>query len=281
MKIHSFSKLLALPLVVATAYFLYLIFEPGSPHTVYIFIPVLLLTALFVFHGQIDYWWLKRNTPALDQKMKEWLTTYSPYYRQLDADQMKIFEDRLVLYVEGRSFQSVGTKELKDVPYDIKIIIASQAVRLLLGQKDFLLGDMDRIFLYKHPFPSPRYPFLHTVETDPEDGVLIFSTEQGLPGIVSPALYYNIVLHGYASSFFDLNPSIRLPEVSAIDWLDLERMEYVNGKNILRTCGYPQLDMRAVNTVLFFEFPEEYRRYFPAAYAELVSVFKQSRDIPD
>ncbi|MBK7220216.1 MAG: hypothetical protein IPH94_02420 [Saprospiraceae bacterium] len=147
MKIHSFSKVLALPLVILTGYYLYLLFQPGVSNTVSIFIPVILLTFLYVFHGQIDYWWMQKNPPELDVKMKEWLSTYLPYYNSYSEIRRKEFENRLVLYVEARSFQSVGTTELRAVPFDLKNIIASQAIRLTIAQKDFLIGDMDRIFL--------------------------------------------------------------------------------------------------------------------------------------
>ena len=99
MKIHSFSKVLALPLVILTGYYLYLLFQPGVSNTVYIFIPVILLTFLYVFHGQIDYWWMQKNPPELDVKMKEWLSTYLPYYNSYSEIRRKEFENRLVLYL--------------------------------------------------------------------------------------------------------------------------------------------------------------------------------------
>jgi hypothetical protein len=282
MKIHSFSRLLALPLIVVAGYYLYLLFQPGVNNTVYIFIPVVLLTLLYVFHGQIDYWWMQNNPPEVDIKIRDWLTTYLPYYNTYSETRRKEFEKRLVLYVEARSFQSVGTTELRPVPFDLKNIIASQAIRLTIAQKDFLLGDMDRIFLYKHPFPSPKHPFLHTVEVDEEDGVLIFSSEQGLPGIVNPSMYYNIVLHGYIQAYLALHPKLALKEVSAIGWDDLEKIDGINSNLIIKTCGFEDLDLRVVNTVAFFEFSEQYVVLFPKAYDELCGVFGQkpvSRDL--
>ena len=271
-----------MPLIVVAGYYLYLLFQPGVNNTVYIFIPVVLLTLLYVFHGQIDYWWMQNNPPEVDIKIRDWLTAYLPYYNTYSEMRRREFEKRLVLYVEARSFQSVGTTELRPVPFDLKNIIASQAIRLTIAQKDFLLGDMDRIFLYKHPFPSPKHPFLHTVEVDEEDGVLIFSSEQGLPGIVNPSMYYNIVLHGYIQAYLALHPKLALKEVRAIGWDDLEKIDGINSNLIIKTCGFEDLDLRVVNTVVFFEFYEQYVAWFPKAYDELCGVFGKkpvSRDL--
>lgn len=275
MKIHSFSRLLSLPLILIAGYYLYLLFQPGVHNTVYIFIPVVLLIVLYVFHGQIDFWWMQKHPPALDDKIRQWLKTYLPYYSAYSEVRRLEFEKRLVLYVEARSFQIVGTKELREVPFDLKNFIASQAVRLLIAKEDFLLGDMDRIFLYSHPFPSPKHNFLHTMEVDSEDGVLIFSTEQGLPGIINPSMYYNIVLHGYVQAYLALHPMLKLAETEKIHWDDLERIEGINSKLILRTCGFEDLDLRVVNIVAFFEFSDQYAQLFPEAFEELCKFLGQ------
>ncbi|MBK8701605.1 MAG: hypothetical protein IPN29_19460 [Saprospiraceae bacterium] len=280
MKIYSFSKLISLPLILATGYFLVKLFQPGSAGSVFIFIPVVLLTVLYVFHGQIDYWWLQKNTPPLDPKIREWLVTYAPYYHNYTEELKLKFEKRLVLYTEARAFQFVGSKEMRDVPFDIKHIISSQGVRLCLGLNDFLIGDMDRIFLYKHPFPTPRFKFLHTVESDIEDGVFIFSTEQGLPGIVNPAMYYNIVLHGYVEAFIMLHPGLNYPDVSAYNWEDLEQINGINHQLILRTCGYAELNPLIIHIVCFFDHSKAYKSLFPMEYDAFCLIFGQN-PLPD
>ena len=275
MKIYSISRLLSLPLILAAGYFLYLLFQPGASNTVYIFVPVVLLVTLYIFHGQLDFWWMKRHTPPLDPKILSWIKEYLPYYHRYTESEKREFEKRLVLYVEARSFQSVGSKELRTVPFDIKNIISSQVVRLMLGHDDFLLGDMDRIYLYKHPFPTPRKQYLHTVETDTEDGMLIFSTEQGLPGIVNPSMYYNIILHGYAEAFLALYKNHKFVHIDQIGWDGLEQIQGINANIIQRTCGIQELDFRVVHLVAFFDFADQYARLFPEAYKEWTIITKQ------
>ena len=275
MKIYSISKVLAFPFLLLTGFFLFQMFGSKAVDTVLIFIPVVFLTVIYTFHGQIDYWYLKKFPPLLDDKIKKWLITYSPYYNNLKSDQKKEFERRLVLYVEARAFQSVGSKELKEVPFDIKNIIASQAIKMCLGLDDFLIKDMDRIFLYKHPFPTPRFHHLHTVECDVEDGVLIFSSEQGLPGIVNPSLYYNIVLHGFAQAFVLLHPEINFPDVEQLTLQDLEKINGINLNLIKRTLGFEYIDILPVHIVAFFDFSEEYSQKFPKEHGVFCRIFNQ------
>ncbi|MBK8348424.1 MAG: hypothetical protein IPL08_12655 [Saprospiraceae bacterium] len=122
-----------------------------------------------------------------------------PYQQLHESDRSK-FEYRMTLYIEGRLFSSVGS-ELRDVPEDIKCMVAAHGIEMCLGIDDYLIGDMDRIYLYKHPFPTPDFPFLHTVETNIEDGVIILSLEQLTNAVISPETHYNIGYHAYAEAF--------------------------------------------------------------------------------
>lgn len=280
MRIHSLSKLLALPLILATGFFAYRMFSDsyrgGHP---YILIPVILLTILYVSYGQIDYWWLKKYPIPLDDKIKVWLVNYLPYYNKLNDSLKKEFEKRLSLYVEAREFKVVRNKEIDDVPFDIKNILASQAIRLSLGHTDFLIKDMDRIYLYKHPFPSPRFQFLHTYETDIIDGVIILSLEQAISGIVQPKTYYNITLHAFAEAFVHLYPQINFPDVNKYGWEDLEKITTISKEVITNTCGYPALDLLVVHIVLYFECNEEYKQIFLEEYEALYTIFNQNNKL--
>jgi hypothetical protein len=276
MRIHSLSTLLAIPFIIWMGYLLYALFYIKEVNTVWAIIPAVILCGIYVSYPQIDFWWLSKTTPPLDQKMKDWLIRYMPYYNRLDDDSKTIFEQRLVLYVDVREFKSVGTSEMKDVPYDIKSIIASQNIRMLLGLDDYLLKDMDRIYLYKHPFPSPNHQFLHTVETNTEDGIIIFSLEQGVNGILNPGQHYNVVLHGYAEAFVENFPDLNYPEVEHYGWQRLELIEGVFGKRILSTIGFTSTNLLPVHIVAFFEFSDQYEKLFPSEFIVFTDIFKQN-----
>ena len=262
MKIHSISKVLAIFPFLAILYFLMYGMGNHESWSVLIFIPVFLLVLLYNFYGQIDYWWNTKNPEIIDPKLKEWLLIYSPFYIGLNEEQKKKFEERLMLYIDAREYKSVGTKEHKEVPFDIKGIIASQAIRLTLGLKDFLIGDLDRIYCYKHPFPTPRYHPLHTVEVDAEDGMLILSLEHAIAGIVNPTEYFNIAIYGYAQAFLRVNPNYDYPEVGEETWSDISLVTGMPREAIEDTIGLLPIDMRALHIMAFFDFKDKYTDKF-------------------
>lgn len=256
--------MIAFPLLLATGYGAYRMFDHNySDDFPYILIPVVLLTILYISYGQIDYWWLKKNPMPLDERIIKWLSDYLPYYNNLETPNKDLFEKRLGLYVEAREFKLIGNKELNDVPFDVKNILASQAVRLCLGLEDFLIKDLDRIYVYKHPFPSPRFQFIHTYEIDVEDGVIILSLEQAINGIIQPHKYYNITLHAFAEAFVHLHPQYQYPLVDSYGWDKISEISGINKEIIIATCGYENLDLLPVHIVAYFEFSQDYQRLFP------------------
>ncbi len=274
MRIYSLSKVLSFPLVIAAGAILLTTFSGyRSEHSIWIMVPVILLVALYIFHGVIDFWWLERHPIPLDDKMRSWFMNNSPYFNSLNEEERIQFENRLSLYVEGREFKSVGTSELKDVPYDLKCIIASQGIRLTSNHSDYLIGDMDRIYLYKHPFPSPQHQFLHTAELHTEDGIMLMTTEYALPGIYNPKAHYNIALHTYAEAFVFVNPELNYPTVNHLGWKDLEKVMNFPKDIVLNTLGFENCNILAVHIVAYINFNEEYAKQFPQEHQQFHEIF--------
>ena len=277
MRIYSLSKVLSLPLILAAGYIIYYHFTGyNSEYSILIMIPALLLVVLYIFHGQIDFWWLSRNPIPLDPKIKEWFKKHSPYYTNLTESERIQFEHRLNLYVEGREFKSVGTSELKDVPYDLKMIIASQAIMLTANHTDFLIGDVDRIYVYKHPFPSPQHKFLHTVETHVEDGIILLTSEYALPGISHQDQFYNIALHAFSEAFMEVHPDYDYPTVHQHGWEGIEKVSGLTKEKILKTSGYETLDLLVVHTVCYFDYTDLYKEQFPIEFQAFQSIYNHA-----
>ena len=253
---------------------LYYGWSSGNHLSVYIVIPVALLVALYTFHGVIDHWWLTKYPVPFDPKLKEWLSNHFPPYQTMDDDLRHRFEYRLGLYLNGRLFQSVG-KEMRDVPEDIKCMVAAHGVNMTLGMEDYLIGDIDRFFLYKHPFPSPRFPFLHNVETDTEDGVIILSMEQLVNAVIKPDLYYNTAYHAYADAVMYVNKKTDFPVFPEYTWTDLENISGWDKASICRQVGFENLPLLIVHATLFFTFPEKYKMQLPEYYDRLSLAFNR------
>lgn len=260
MKIYSLSRVLVLPVVLISSIFLYLDYEHSNSLSIWIIVPVLLLVALYVFHGLIDHWWLKKFPVPFDPKLKQWLERYFPFYGIMNDNARTKFENRMTLYHDGRLFQKVGS-ELGDVGEDIKCMISAHGLLMSMNDSDYLIGDMDRIFLYKHPFPTPMYPYLHNVEVNIEDGVLIFSLEQMTNSILFPKDYFNIAYYAYGVALSEISPKKYDVEVET----SLDRFGEIMSitvETMLQQIGLQDVNYKAIHMSLYFSHHESYKKVY-------------------
>jgi len=233
---------------------------------------IFLFIALYVFKAQTDYWWHKEYPLPIEPEIKKWLVHNFPFYNSLEGETKQKFEDRLGLYIEARLFTSLGSKE-REVPEDLKAMIAAHAVRVTLNYEDFLIGDFDRIMMYKHPFPTPKHQYLHIVETEVEDGVIIFTLDYLLNGVLKPDQYYNIAYHAYVEAFCKQNPTI---DFSFLESVTKDHMHLISGfkvEDLLTTLGYKSLDPVPVIITYYFTFRDNFIDLLPDVVAELDDIF--------
>jgi len=278
MRIHSLSKVLAFPVGVVAAYMLYQEFyEFEITYGFWLMIPVGILVALLMFSGQIDFWWQEKHPMPLDDYERKLLNAHIPYYVNLDSEGKQKFEDRLSLYMGAREWKNVGTSELKSIPNDLQLLIGSQCIMITFHEDDYLLGDMDRVYTYRHPFPSPRYQFLHTLETNVEDGMIILSMEHSLPGVSNPDQYYNVVMHAYAEAYTKVHPGKQYPEISEIPWREISLITGFSKEQIMGVIGYPSIDPLPIVINMFFTYPEKTQEHLPELYEQLRQLFTVER----
>lgn len=276
MRIYSLSKILAFPAVLALIIILFLQYNEGYDMGLWFAVPIFILVVLYISYEEIDHWYLRRNPIKLDPEVIKLLNQYIPFYRALDEEGKEKYHNRLSQYITGRSFKSVGSSEMKSVPYDIRAMIATNAVQLAFYQDDYLIGDFDRIFIYKHPFGSPSYKFLHTVETEAQDGVIIYSLEHLIPGITNPELYYNIGMHGYLDAFIKANPTAPFPPRLGADWFDILAISGLPKKQILSTIGFDSADLLVVLGTCYFTYPQAFEKRLPGLKQELDTLFNRA-----
>ncbi len=237
-----------------------------------IFVPATLLVVLYVFHGPLDHWYLSKFPPLIDPILEKWLNSFFKAYPAFSERIRKRFNDRLMLYLDGRLFYSVG-QEKHSLPEDIKCMIAAHGIHMSLGFEDYLIGDMDRIFLYKHPFPSPAHPALHNVEIHVEDGVILLSLEQLQGAVLYPEQYYNTAYHVYADAILATNPEIN-QELIPDDWSLVERISGWNRESIVSQIGLPSVSAKTVLVVLFFSMPEKFNSIAPDIFLTISHLFR-------
>ncbi len=271
MKMHSLSTVIIIALLlIAGGIFLANYNDPYNDKG-FVIIPVVLAAVFYAFQGPIDHWWREKYPREIDPKLKAWLVQYFQPYLTLNDEDKKRFENRLTLYIEGRLFQGVG-KDHKEMPYDICGIIAAHGVLIGLWQKDYLIGEFDRIYTYKHPFPTPDHPYMHNVEVNTEDGVIILSLEQLTNAILSPDEYYNIGFHAYAEAFIFAIKDIIYPDVMDT-WSDIERISGWDKENILNQIGLKEVSLLPIHISLFLTKSAKYREIRPDLYEKWLRIF--------
>lgn len=271
MRIHSISRVLVIPIVILLLIILYLGWSNNENISAYILVPALLVVVVYVFHGPLDHWWLEKFPVPFDDKLREWLTSYFPAYKKMDDPSQKKFEYRLGLYLGGRLFESVGS-ERRQVPEDIKCMIAAHGIHMNMGFEDYLIGDFDRIYLYKHPFPSPEHQFLHSVETNTEDGVFILSLEQLANSIMQPDVYFNIAYYAYAEAFVSLHPKEIYPDCNSYDNI-VAMMTGWSNESFRKQTGFQDVSSLYVHISLFFSKPDLYSKYLPEMHVRFSQIF--------
>ena len=253
MKIYKLSRVLSIIPAGVLIFMLYKLFMDNNyPHFPWATIPAIMLALFYLFSPQIDYWWFDKNPIALDPQIITLLKTTNPIYDTLDDARKKKFDKRIFLYVEGMQFMSKGHERDVEVVFDVKNMIAQVPVTMTINQKDFLLDKFEHIILYKHAFPSPKHKFLHTAETDAEDGVIIISFEHAEHAFLSPTQFYNVAYHAYAEAYVKSYPSKNYPVLKDDIWLDVEQITGFTKQQILSTLGFEKVDVLYVLITIYF-----------------------------
>jgi len=142
-------------------------------------------------------------------------------------------------------------------------LIAATAVIIFQGQIDFWWNERNPV----------RYQFLHTVETDIEDGVFILSIEHLIPGMINPEEHYNIAMHAYAEAYQRVYTKENFDYLDAITWEQLEEIGFHSQDKIMKTIGFNAADIPTIAINHFFTHPRRFSRVLPDAYSRLKRQF--------
>ncbi len=268
------AKRLAIPFMIWVVIVLILAFAYEMYGVgVWIIPPVIILTAIYVFSPQLDWWWYKRNPPDLDPKLKAFLHRVSPFYRALGEEGKDRFEKRVFFYLLGNDFSGMNMED--GVPEDMKAAIAVYPVTMTFSQEDFMLNPFERIVLYKHPFPSPNMKFLHASETNQEDGVILFSIEQLLQSQLNPSAFIDIgfyeYAHVYTYKFGDTMPELHLKEEY---WEVVKQVNGIKKEAISKFTGFEEPSLLGGLTAVYFTNPAKLKELYPEVYALIADYYK-------
>lgn len=263
MKHKSLSTFILGVLGLFVAGLAYLLFvEELHQYSIYLIPFGITIAIILVFRPQIDYWWYKKYPPLLDKEIIQWLINHFSYFNPLEREEKKMFIDRLALYLEAREFKFMR-KEAESLPHDFQAMIAAHAVLMTMGNKDFLIGDFDRIICYPHAFPSPKFKFLHSVETHSEDGLILLSTEHLLLGVLKPKSFLNIIFYAFGEAIYFLNGNNGLPIPATNIWESIEEVSGFTKSSISKLIGFDEPNPLYVLISLYFSHHERINIIMP------------------
>ena len=269
MQIHSVTRFIAAPFILALVYVFYqssVSYEFRDAYGFLVFPLVIIAVAFYIFSPQIDFWYHEKYPVNLDKQVVEWLEKHFPFYQQLNEDEQQQFRERLSLFMEAKEF-SMMKQEMIAMPEDMKMIISAHAISVSFAHEDYLLNRFDRIIAYTHPFPTPFYKHLHNVEVEENDGVVLFNFEQIISSLRSEPSY-NVALHGFIEAYL-------------IEW-GLEELQFTNNSEnklqgvstltsdqINQTTGFDRAEQTTVALHHFLKYNDKVKEKEPELYKEI------------
>lgn len=265
------ARILSIPIVIFLAIAVYLAFAIDGRYSMWIVAPLILLAAIWVLSPQINWWWYKRNPPDVAAPIRQFLFQY-PFYQRLPEGEKKRFRNRMALFMMGNDFIP---QIMKEVPEDIKAMVAANAVTVTFGQNDFLFPKFENVIINPKPLPTLQYPEkYHASEIYEPDGVVLFSAEQLVRGFLESTRYFNIGLYEYAKVFRISYPQFTYPRFDESIWEMLERISGFSKEWIEQWINLSDIDPTAVSIAHFFTFPEQFLKELPEVYEIYRSIFK-------
>lgn len=226
--------------------------------------PMVLISALiYVFSPQINWWYYSQYPRPLAEQQRQLLTQHSDFYKRQDSSGRQRFEARVQLFMMGTDWMALGWPDgLEQVPADVQLVLAAQAVSLTWSREDVMLTPFEQVVVYPRPFPSPEYPFAHASELYAPDGCLIFSAEQVMRAFIQPTVWYNVGLHEFAKAMVIRYPELPWPEVED-PWERLEEVSTMSRSHVESVIGLAGVDALPVMMHHYRVFPEQFAVVFP------------------
>ena len=266
-----FARRLTVPLALWIMIVLYLAFvEEMDGVMIWIIPPALLLMIVYIFTPQLNYWYVQRYRPTLDEPLRKFLHHLAPWITRLDPDAQKKLEERLVLHMEGSDFSGMN---MESIPEEAKVLVSLAAVVVSWQQEKALLSPFERVVFYKHPFPSPNHQFLHACETDFIDQVQIYSLEQLMASWMRPDRFLNIAYYEWAKIFQFVFDQKQYPSSSPQRWEALSQISGQSTDQWQKFTGFETLDFWGVATACYLTFPKKMQESEPALFQAIREVY--------
>jgi len=275
-----FANLIAAPFAILTLVFLYLAWQVDESYAPWL-IPFLVITALiYILKPEINWWWYRRHPPQVDPGLARLLERFCQPYQRLDARQQQLFRERVALFIIATDWTPVAFPE-DELPQDIQLALAAQAVAITLNQEDFLFEPFEKVIVYPGPFPTQEYPVAHASELYAPDGCLIFSAEQVIMAFTQPGRWFNVGLYEYARAWVHMHPTETWPDLPESSWAQLEAASSMPRSHVESIIGLPDAHILGVAIHHYFNFRERFVEHLPEVANTFALLFKEEAPLPN
>jgi len=251
---------------------------------------VLAIIALFIYFtfGFLEFLWVKYVIPKpffkhlyfkkreLSSDQLHILINQFSFYRELPSKHKKYFEHRVSRFINLHDFEGRAGLYVSD---HHRVLIASTAVMLTFGYREYTIKSLKRFIIYPDVFKSRINRAYHKGEYNPALKAVAFSWNDFLEGYEIDNDNFNLgiheIVHAIHHDFIhpendSISAIIFIHYYNKIKNLMLENVVYrerLIASKYLRDYAFTNnFEFIAVVIESFFETPNEFRSQFPELY---------------
>jgi hypothetical protein len=249
---------------------------------------VVLAIVIHQVSAMAEYIWVKYVTPKpfyrhlyfkkhkLTKDQVYILKTEFSFYQSLNPKQKLYFEHRVVSFIKQHQFEGRAGVYISN---QHKVLIASTAIMLTFGYRNYTIKSLKRFIIYPDVFQSKINKAYHKGEFNPAYKAVAFSWKDFLEGYEIDNDNFNLGIHEivHAMHFDFLKPDN--DSISAILFMhhykklkkllnddEFYRQNLVSSKYLRNYAFTNNFEFIAVLIESFFETPQELKNQFPAIY---------------
>lgn len=226
------------------------------------------------------------NSKKLTKRQLYILESEFEFYQKLSPKLKKYFENRVATFIEKFTFFG---KEGLQVTDQMKVLIASTAIMLTFGMRNYLFTIIDKIIIYPDVYYSKLNDNYHKGEFNPRMKAIVFSWKHFLEGYAISSDNLNLGLHEF-SHVLHFQGQINSDTSATIFTTTYEDiMEEVkrpnNYKRLVESDYFRiyaftnQFEFIAVILEHFFETPTQFQREFPELFEKVKVMINFSESV--
>ncbi|HEY5689051.1 MAG TPA: zinc-dependent peptidase [Yeosuana sp.] len=212
----------------------------------------------------------------LNPQQNDILKNQFGFFNKLSEKDKTFFEHRVASFINDKDFIGRGVQ----ITEEMRILVASTAVMLTFGFRDFYIGLIQKIVVYPEKFYSKTNKNYHKGEFNPKLKTLVISWADFKTGYEKPKDNINLGIHEFVHAIH-LN-SLNERDISSTIFTDtFEELTELLTKNqllreeltqshYLRNYAFTnQFEFLAVTIETFIETPQDFKLQFPEVYYKI------------